>query len=253
MPEPHVSDDVWVPKALATIKSRYALALYLEIRRHCYEQPECWPSMRRLARAVGCSVGTVSELTDEFHRLGIITKTHTGRHCRYRVVGWRRRRARKTAHRSAPQTEDKDNIVVLVNKRENHKNERVSLDAAQQLQMRKKRVSMLVGLRRWVQLSPALPDGERPHRLALLDRAEAALDDWYGRSPEDRQCFEFLVARVRAKPLDAAIVRSLRQQPRPPDDDSIGAILASQGWYYGDRIDQSSRRGACTGQLGHSK
>ena len=163
-------------------------------------------------------------------------------------IEWEKRVFRKPsfpANCSVGRTEERIPFGDSSDKRERHKNQRVSLDASRQLEICNKRSNMIKSLRRWATLSPALPDAERPHRLAMLDRAEAMLDDWYGRSPEDRRCYDLLAAQARAKPLDAAIVRSLRQQPRPPDDNSIGAILASQGWYHGDRIDQSSRRGAC--------
>ena len=78
---------------------------------------------------------------------------------------------------------------------------------------RAKRANLIMSLRRWVQLSPHLPDGERGHRLAMLDRAEAALDDWHARPAEDKRCFELLVARMRAMPLADAVVDSLRQAP----------------------------------------
>ena len=263
--EPFVVDGVWVPRAIVAIRSRYAVPLFIEIRKHCFEKPECWPSVRRLARACGCATGTVSQLTDQFHQLGVITKMHDGRHCLYRFAEgcWRRRKSsgkkrvfRKPsfpANCSVGRTEERIPFGDSSDKRERHKNQRVSLDASRQLETCNKRSNMIKSLKRWATLSPTLPDAERPHRLAMLDRAEAMLDDWYGRSPEDRRCYDLLAAQARAKPLDAAIVRSLRQQPRSPDDNSIGAILASQGWYHGDRIDQSSRRGACAGQLVHSK
>jgi hypothetical protein len=229
MPEPFVVDGVWIPRAIIGIRSRYAVPLYLELRRHCFKTPECFPGVRRLARLVGCAIGTVSALTDEFHRLGVIAKIHDGRRCLYRFAQgyWRRRRsargASKSAHRSAKRTKDRSNFVGSTDKRESHKNSRVSLDAFQQLQTRNKRVSMIVSLRRWVQLSPALPDSERPHRLAMLDRAEAALDDWRGRPAEDRRCFELLVARARAMPLAGAVVQSLTQ--RAVGMAPIGAML----------------------------
>jgi hypothetical protein len=224
MPEPFVVDGVWIPKAIVSISSRYAIPLYLELRRHCYETPECFPGVRRLARLVGCAIGTVSALTDEFHRLGIVTKLHNGRRCLYRFAQgcWRRRKLRKTAHCSAKRTEDKNNYVVPVDKRETQKND-VSYER------RAKRANMIKTLRRWVQLSPALPDGERPHRLAMLDRAEASLDDWRGRPAEDRRCFEMLVTRARAMPLAGAVVQSLAQ--RPASMAPIGAVLPFAALY----------------------
>src|ERR1700761_5882563 len=70
---------------------------------------------------------------------------------------------------------------------------------------------MLKGLKRWVELSPGLPDSERPHRLAMLDRAEASLDHWYDRSREDRVALEILGGRARAMPLSGPVIDSLRQ------------------------------------------
>jgi len=81
MPEPFIVDGVWIPKAIVGIRSCYAVPLYLELRRHCYETSECFPGVRRLAQLVGCAVGTVSALTDQFHALGIVTKLHDGRRC----------------------------------------------------------------------------------------------------------------------------------------------------------------------------
>jgi hypothetical protein len=226
---PFVPDGVWIPKAIIAIRSRYAVPLYLELRKHCFETPTCFPGVRRLARLVGCAVGTVSALTDEFHRLGIVTKLHSGRHCVYRFAQgcWQRRKSRKTAHCSMRRTEDKNNYVVPVDKREGRKNNRVSLDTSQQPQTRNKRVSMIVGLRRWCELSPALPDAERSHRLQMLDRAAAALDDWRGRPAEDRRCFELLVTRARAMPLEPACVQSLAQ--RTVGMTAIGALLPVLG------------------------
>jgi DUF971 family protein len=223
--EPFVIDGVWIPKAIVGIRSRYAVPLYLELRRHCFEAPECFPGVRRLARLVGCAVGTVSALTDEFHRLGIIAKLHDGRRCLYRFAQgcWRRRKARKSAHRSANRTEERIPFGDSSDKRESHTKNRVSLPVAN-AETRNKRQNLIKTLRRWVQLSPALPDGERPHRLAMLDRAEAALDDWQGRTAEDRRCFEMLVTRARAMPLAGAVVQSLAQ--RPAGMAPIGAVLA---------------------------
>jgi hypothetical protein len=230
MPEPFIVDGVWIPKAIVGIRSCYAVPLYLELRRHCYETSECFPGVRRLARLVGCAVGTVSALTDQFHALGIVTKLHDGRRCLYRFAQgcWRRRKPRKSAHRSVGRTEDRSNFVVSTDKGQSHKNSRVSPDTAQQLQTRNKRVSMLCSLRRWVQLSPALPDSERPHRLAMLSRAEAALDNWRSRPAEDKRCFELLVARARAMPLAGAVVDSLTQ--RSVGMAPIGAVLAGLGY-----------------------
>ena len=238
--------------------------LYLELRRHCYESPECFPSQRRLARLIGCSPGTINRLIVEFDVLGIIKKLHRGRHCLYRFAEgcWRRRREpkpRKSADCSTSRTEDKSNFVASVKETPEPEKPKISQRSAlacraqQRAERREKRRNLIKTVRRWVKTSPDLAEDERPYRLALLDRCEAQVDNWWTRSKEDQRAFDLLVARVRARPLDVAIVRSLRQQPRPPDDNSIGAILASQGWYHGDRIDQSSRRGACAGQLVHSK
>jgi hypothetical protein len=220
--EPFIVDGVWVPRAIVGIASCFAVPLYLELRKHCFETPECFPGVRRLARLVGCSIGTVSALTDQFDALGIIKKLHAGRRCLYRFAEgcWRRRKsrnARKSKHCSVQRTEDRNNFVVPVDRRKDHKNDRVSQET------RAKRVSLIRSLRRWVQLSPYLPDNERPHRLAMLDRAEAALDDWHARPAEDRRCFEMLVARMRAMPLVGAVVDSLRQVPVGMQ--TIGAFL----------------------------
>jgi hypothetical protein len=222
MPESFVPQGVWVPRAIIGIASRYAVPLYLELRRHCYDKPECFPGVRRLAQLVGCSIGTVSALTDQFHALGIVKKMHTGRHCVYRFAEgcWRRRKSRyasKSTHCSADRTEDRSTVSAPVDRAQNHKNDRVSQET------RAKRANLIVSLRRWVQLSPHLPDGERPHRMVMLDRAEAALDDWHARPAEDRHCFEMLVTRMRASPLAGTVVDSLRQ--RPIGMRAIGAFL----------------------------
>ena len=224
--EPFVPNGVWVPRAILAIASRYAVPLYLEIRRHCYESPECFPGQRRLARLIGCAIGTVSALTDEFHRLGIIKKLHDGRHCVYRFAEgcWRRRKSRKTRHCSANRTEERSTFGVSSDRRRNHTKNMVSLPVASN-ETRNKRQNMLRSLRRWCQLSPALSDGERQHRLAVLDRAEASLDDWGRRSVEDRRCFEMLVTRARAMPLDGTVADSLRQ--RPIGMAAIGAFLSA--------------------------
>jgi hypothetical protein len=228
MPEPFVVDGVWIPKAIVGIRSRYAVPLYLAIRKHAFEQPECFPGVRRLARLVGCAIGTVSALTDEFHRLSIVTKLHDGRRCLYRFAQgcWRRRKARKSAHRSVGRTEDRSNFVVSTDKREGHTKNRGSLPVAN-AETRNKRQNLIKTLRRWVQLSPALPDGERSHRLGMLDRAETALDDWHNRPAEDRRCFELLVMRARAMPLAGAVVQSLAQ--RAAGMAPIGVVLAGIG------------------------
>jgi hypothetical protein len=221
--EPFVVDGVWIPKAIAAIRSRYAVPLYLEIRKHAFEKPECFPGVRRLAQLVGCAVGTVSALTDQFHSLGVIQKLHDGRRCLYRFAAgcWRRRKTRKSAHCSAKRTEERINIVDSFDKRKDHKNEMVSQEK------RTKRVCLIRSLRRWVELSPALPNAERSHRLAMLDRAEAHLDDWSARTAEDKRCFELLVTRAQVTPLDAAVTDSLRQAPIGMP--AIGSILAAIG------------------------
>jgi hypothetical protein len=238
MPEPFVVDGVWIPKAIVGIRSRFAVPLYLELRKHCFETPTCFPGVRRLARLVGCAIGTVSALTNQFAALGVITKLHTGRHCVYRFAEgcWRRRKRRGnpavfkkpmvSAHRSVSRTEDRSNFVESTDKEKSHTKIRVSPPAAS-AETRNKRMSMIRSLRRWCELSPALPDSERPHRLGVLDRAEAALDDWCSRSREDRACFELLVTRSKARPLDGACVQSLRQ--RPPGMSSIAAFLPVLG------------------------
>jgi hypothetical protein len=228
--EPLVVDGVWVPRAIAAIRSRYAVPLYLELRKHCFKTPECFPGVRRLARLVGCAVGTVSALTDQFHALGIIQKLHDGRRCLYRFAQgcWRRRKTRKSAHCSASRTEDRSNFVESTDKRKDHKNEMVSLPVANAVDERRaKRVCLIRSLRRWCELSPALPDAERSHRLAMLDRAEASLDDWSARTAEEKRCFELLVDRARSRPLDGAVTDSLRQAPIGIP--SIGSILAAIG------------------------
>lgn len=226
--EPFVPDGVWVPRAILGIASRYAVPLYLELRKHCFETPECFPGHRRLARLVGCSIGTVSALTDQFDALGIVKKMHDGRRCHYRFAEgcWRRRKPRhasKSAHCSAQRTEDKNNYVVPVDRTPEPKKPTISQRFALTAERRAKRVNMIKTLRRWAQLSPHLPESERPHRLALLDRAEATLDDWGRRPAEDRRCFEMLVHRARAQPLDGAVADSLRQ--RPVGMPTIGALL----------------------------
>jgi hypothetical protein len=220
MPEPFVVDGVWIPKVIVAIRSRYAVPLYLELRRHCFETPECFPGVRRLARLIGCAIGTVSALTDEFHRLGIVAKLHDGRRCLYRFAQgcWRRRKPRKSAYRSVGRTEERINVVDSSDKTEKVKKTDVSYER------RAKRANMIKSLRRWVELSPHLPDAERPHRLAMLDRAEAHLDDWRGRSAEDKRCFELLVMRARAMPLAGPVMQSLAQ--RPAGMAPIGAVLA---------------------------
>jgi hypothetical protein len=100
---------------------------------------------------------------------------------------------------------------------------------------RDKRVNLIKTLRRWAKVSPHLAEDERPRRLAMLDRAESALDDWKSRSIENKKCFDILVDQVRAHPLDYAVIRSIRQKAPPsPDGNSIGAILAGMGgWFHG--------------------
>jgi hypothetical protein len=149
-------NGVWVPRVILAIRSKYAVPLYLELRRHCFETPTCFPDVRRLARLVGCATGTVSALTDQFHALGIVTKTHDGRRCVYRFAKgcWRQRKSRKSVHCSANRTEDRSNFVESTDRAKNQKTD-VSLER------RAKRSNMIVTLRRWVQLSPAMPDIER--------------------------------------------------------------------------------------------
>jgi hypothetical protein len=231
MTEPFVIDGIWIPRAIIAIASRYAVPLYLELRCHCYESPECFPGHRRLAHAIGCAIGTVNVLTERFHALGIVRKTHRGRHCVYRFAEacWRRRRLRKSAHCSAKRTEDRSNFVESTDKGQNHKKYKVSQFVAYVGDERRaKRQSMLRSLRRWVECSPHLPDAERPHRLAMLDRATAALDAWAGRSAEDKRAFEILVDRARGRPLDSAVTDSLRQQPSGMR--AIGAFLPVLGY-----------------------
>ena len=232
--EPFVPDGVWIPKAIIGIASRYAVPLYLELRKHCYATPECFPGVRRLARLVGCSIGTVSQLTDQFEALGVIRKTHTGRRCHYQFAEgcWHRRKSRKSAYCSANRTEDRINSVASVDKAPEPKNPRISQRFALAAERRAKRVNLIKSLRRWYGLSPHLPDDERPHRLAMLDRAEASLDAWHSRPAEDRRCFELLVHQARGRPLDGAVTASLRQ--RPVEMHAIGAMLPVLGGMPGN-------------------
>jgi hypothetical protein len=225
MPEPFVIDGVWIPKPIVAIRSRYAVPLFVAIRKHAFETPECWPGVRRLAQLVGCAIGTVSALTDQFHALGVIKKLHDGRRCLYRFAEgcWRRRKPRKSAHCSVGRTEERIPFGDSSDKRQNHKKLGISQRFALAAEGRAKRVNLIKSLRRWVQLSPALPDSERAHRQAMLDRAAAAVDTWRTRSPEDQRCFERLVALARACPLDGAVTDSLRQQPLGMT--TIGALL----------------------------
>jgi hypothetical protein len=237
MPEPFVVDGVWVPRAIVGIASRFAVPLYLELRRHCYETPECFPGVRHLARLVGCSIGTVSMLTDQFHSLGIVKKMHDGRRCLYKFAAgcWRRRKSRhtrKSAHCSAGRTEERSNFVESSDKEPKPKKPGISQRFALTAERRAKRVNLIKSLRRWSALSPHLPDDERPHRLAMLDRAEASLDVWHGRSAEDRRCFELLVHQARGRPLDGAVTASLRQ--RPVEMHTIGAVLPVLGGMPGN-------------------
>jgi hypothetical protein len=226
--EPFVPDGVWVPRAILGIASRFAVPLYLELRKHCFKTPECFPGHRRLARLVGCSIGTVSALTDQFDVLGIVKKMHDGRRCHYRCAEgcWRRRKPRhasKSAHCSVQRTEERSNFVVSSDKRETHKKPAFSQRFALDAERRAKRANLIKSLRRWAALSPALPESERPHRLAMLDRAEASLDCWHARPAEDRRCFEMLVHQARGRPLEGACLQSLRQ--RPAGMRTIGMVL----------------------------
>jgi hypothetical protein len=226
--EPFVPNGVWVPRAIVGIPSRFAVPLYLELRRHCFETPECFPGVRRLARLVGCSIGTVSQLTDQFHSLGIVKKTHDGRHCHYRFAEgcWRQRKpryARKSAHCSTQRTEERIPFGDSSDKTPEPKKSSISQRFALAAERRAKRQNMIVSLRRWSALSPQLPDSEREHRIGVLDRCEAMLDDWHRRSREDQACFEHLVARSRQFPLETSCVQSLRQ--RPLGMTAIGAFV----------------------------
>lgn len=243
--EPFIPNGVWIPKAIIAIVSRFAVPLYLELRRHCYDRPECFPGHRRLARAIGCAIGTVNALTDQFDALGIIKKLHRGRHCLYRFGAgyWRRRqprharqKPRKSADCSPKRTEDENNKIVPVERASKPKKPKISQRSAlscraqQRAERCEKRRNLIKTLRRWTEASLHSAEDQQRYRLAMLDRAEERLDDWRGRSPEDQRCFEWLVDQARAKPLDAAIVRSLGQRPRPPDANSLGALLVRQGW-----------------------
>lgn len=258
-----VPDGVWIPKAIVAIASRFAVPLFIEIRKHCFETPECFPGQRRLARLVGCSLGTVNALTDRFDALGIIKKMHHGRHCLYRFEEgyWRQRKPRhvkqrgsrsqtrtlpnrsrqnprKSADCSANRTEDITNVVGSVERTPEPEKPKISQRSAlscraqEDAERRAKRLNLIKTARLWVKASPDLAEDERPHRLMLLDRCEAQVDDWRGRLEADRRAFDLLIARVRARPLDPAVTQSLRQQPQPSDANSIGAILKLQGWFH---------------------
>jgi hypothetical protein len=252
---------------------------YFALAHHCFgDKRRCCPSQRRLARMIDAFPSTVHDHIDLLVAWHVITRYHRGRHCEYELhdpAEWRVPRRRRRCKPQKPsvsadcsilRTEDRSNFIAPVRKKAaSKKSKPISQPASRLLPQRRptplspaeaerrpqqraeaqqitrnKRLSMIRTARRWAENSPDLAEDERPYRSALLDRCEAQVDNWWTRSKEDQRAFDLLVARARAKPLDAAIIRSLRQRPRPPDDNSIGAILASQGWYHGDRIDRSS-------------
>ena len=185
---------------------------------------------------IDAAPSTINDHIDKLSGWGVITRFHRGRHCEYELhdpAEWRvpdrhRAKSKVSAHCSESRTKDRNTFSVPIRQRtETHKKNMVSQET------RAKRANMIKSLRRWSALSPHLPNDERPHRLALLDRCEAQINDWSGRSEQDRQAFELLVARVRARPLDPAVTQSLRQQPRPPADNALGEILKRQDWFRG--------------------
>jgi hypothetical protein len=241
-----VSDVVCIPRAIEDVASRFAVKLYLVLRRHCYESPDCFPGQRRLAKLVGCSLGTINRLTDEFDRLGLVKKLHRAGHCLYRLAegSWRRRRSktrkpRKAAGCSTRRTKDRINYVDSIKRAGEPKKPEISRIphhrplSPDPTKTRDIRTNLLITVERWIEFSPRSPEDQQPHWRAMLERAKAALDNWKARSAEDRLCFDNLVKLVRKHPLDHAITRSLRQKP-PPAPKGIAAIIAGMGgWFHG--------------------
>jgi hypothetical protein len=78
-----------------------------------------------------------------------------------------------------------------------------------------KRANLIKTLARWVRYSGLMPDkDEQAHRLLMLGRAEAALDRWDERTTEDKNCFDFLDKRARARPLSREMVIACEQHER---------------------------------------
>jgi hypothetical protein len=208
---------------------------YFALAHHCFgNKRHCCPSQRRLAHMIDAAPSTVHEHIDKLSAWHVITRHHRGRHCEYDLhdpAEWRvpqprrrtstRHKSRKSADCSETRTEKRTTFGVSLRQRAASQKHDVS-------ERRAKRQNLITGLKRWAAVSPHLPDDERPHRLALLDRAAAMLDDWRGRPAEDQRAFELLVARARAAPLAGAVVQSLQQQPLGPR--SLAAFLPVLGY-----------------------
>lgn len=221
---------------------RHIRDTYFSLASHCFGgKRHCHPSQRRLAAMIDAAPSTINDHIGKLADWHVITRTHHGRHCEYELrdpAEWRvpphrhRSPAAKSkvcADCSETRTKEKRNVVPSLRLRtENHKNKRVSLPVANVFnEQRNKRQNMIKSLRRWAELSPHLDDQERSHRLNMLKRAESALDNWAGRTAEDKRAFEILVSRSRSRPLDGACVQSLRQQPVGLR--ALGALLPAIG------------------------
>jgi hypothetical protein len=80
------------------------------------------------------------------------------------------------------------------------------LDAETAAIQRNKRFNMIKTLRRWVLSSPHQDEGTRADCLAMLGRAEYALDDWDSRSLGDKHWINELKRKADRLPLDEQTV-----------------------------------------------
>lgn len=102
--------------------------------------------------------------------------------------------------------------------------------------MRAKRENLIVTLRRWARFAPELADDARLPRLAMLDRAAAALDNWEaGRTAADKVAFEALARDAARRPLDLFTVAQIRAAERgmATRDPGLDQIMAKAGWFHG--------------------
>ncbi|MBV8890688.1 MAG: hypothetical protein JO266_01705 [Acidobacteria bacterium] len=225
---------------------RHVRDTYFALASHCFgDKRTCHPSQRRLAAMIDAAPSTINDHIGKLAGWNVLRRTRHGRYCEYELRDPAEWRVPPRRHRNPPKakvcadcseisTEKRTPYRASLRQRtENPKNSRVSLPGPQQFEIQAKRVNMIKSLRRWCEVSPHLADDERPHRLQMLARAEGMLDNWAGRSREDRACFEILVTRSKAMPLDTRVVQSLTQ--RPLGMSAIGAFLPTFPCMPGNR------------------
>jgi hypothetical protein len=132
----------------------------------------------------------------------------------------------RDAEKEKEKEKDQDSSLVTGAKNQQGVSGRCALSARPPPgEIRAKRANLIKTLARWVRYSGQLEVDEQAHRLAMLARAETALDCWDERPGEDKRAFDFLDTRARRCPLTRDMVLACEQAER---DAAKGKMIA--GW-----------------------